>query len=123
MYYFILFYILVNYTKCRPDQYYQYFKENNVKHVIRLNGNNTYNAEQTFVAVANIQHTDLNFTDGTPPEDYIVNNFLYICEQYIHDGVEVESPNDEINGLSAIIFQTNSPKCGSAVAVHCKGIL
>lgn len=115
--------ILVNYTKCRPDHYYQYFKENNIKHIIRLNGNNSYNAEQTFVAVAKIQHTDLNFTDGTPPEDYIVNNFLYICEQYIHDGVVVESPNDERNRLSAIIFQTNPSKYGSTVAVHCKGIL
>lgn len=55
------------------------------------------------------------FTDGTPPTDSILNNFLNLCEQYINDDLDAINRNKNING------KTNTFKCGDAVAVHCKG--
>lgn len=111
-----------------PAYYYNYFKANNIKHVVRLNSKNTYDARRTFVEAANIQHTDLIFTDGTPPTDAILNKFLDLCEQYIEDIPEVKYMNNEITGPNAIDNtkrvndETSSAfNCVGAVAVHCKG--
>lgn len=109
-----------------PAYYYPYFKENNVKHVVRLNSKKTYDAKRTFVTVANIQHTDLIFTDGTPPSDAILKYFLRLCEQYIDDNCEVESTNNEKSELNEITpniiinSEANVAKYAGAVAVHCK---
>ncbi|XP_060844473.1 dual specificity protein phosphatase CDC14C-like [Rhopalosiphum padi] len=107
-----------------PAYYYPYFKENNVKHVVRLNSKKTYDAKRTFVAVANIQHTDLVFTDGTPPSDSILKYFLRLCEQYIDDNCDVELANEksESNEISNTIINSEDAiaKCVGAVAVHCK---
>lgn len=113
---FIIYFILLaGYQIHSPAFYYQYFKDNNVKHVVRLNSKRTYDAKCTFVAAANIQHTDLVFTDGTPPTDSILNIFLNLCEQYVNDD------SDAINRNKNITNKTNTSKCGGAVAVHCKG--
>lgn len=93
-----------------------------MKHVIRLNSKKTYDAQGTFVAVARINHTDMVFADGTPPNESILNYFLELCEMYIDD-------SNEVNGSNAIDTNTNDAnkdvdklhKCGGAVAVHCKG--
>jgi len=123
-----------------PAYYYKYFKENHVKHVVRLNSKKTYDAKRTFVAVANIQHTDLVFTDGTPPTDSILKYFLHLCEQYIDDSCDVECTNNEKSESNQITpnaiinseaneitpntitnSEANAAKCIGAVAVHCKG--
>lgn len=83
-----------------PVRYYQYFQENDVKHIVRLNNKMLYDANRTFVEVANIKHTDMFFTDGTPPPDPILDNFLLLSEQFL------DEDNDE---------------CVGAIAVHCKG--
>ncbi|VVC42791.1 Hypothetical protein CINCED_3A023821, partial [Cinara cedri] len=106
-----------------PAYYYEYFKENNVKHVVRLNCKKTYDAKRTFVAVANIQHTDMVFTDGTPPPSAILKSFLHLCEHYNVEVFKGERTNDEPN-LIITNKSTNSEaiinKCAGAVAVHCK---
>lgn len=115
---------LAGYQIHSPAYYFQYFKENNVKHVVRLNSKKTYDAKRTFVAVANIQHSDLVFTDGTPPTDSILNYFLRLCEEYINDDSEVECANNEIGKFDAnntITIINNVTKSPGAVAVHCKG--
>lgn len=74
--------------------------------------------------MANIQHTDMVFTDGTPPTDTILQSFLSVCEQYIdtNDNSESECKNET---EESSIISTNSNicngKCEGAVAVHCKG--
>lgn len=87
-----------------PSFYYDYFKKNNVKHVVRLNNKRTYDAKRTFVEVANIQHSDMVFTDGTPPTDAILRGFLNLCERYIGDAAGPTADTHD-----------------GAVAVHCKG--
>jgi len=95
--------------------------------VVRLNSKRTYDAKRTFVEVANIQHTDMVFTDGTPPTDTILNNFLNLCEEYIEDVSVVDRTNSEITEPNAIDMNVNSDigsviNCIGAVAVHCKGM-
>lgn len=120
-----IFISLAGYQIHSPAYYYQYFKENKVKHVVRLNSKKTYDAKRTFVEVANIQHTDMIFTDGTPPTDLILKHFLRLCEQYI-DESSVLSSNNEVNYSNTNTKNKNSEvvadKCVGAVAVHCKGI-
>jgi len=121
----LIFILIAGYQIHSPAYYYPYFKENNVKHVVRLNSKKTYDAKRTFVAVANIQHTDLVFTDGTPPSDSILKYFLRLCEQYIDDNCDVELANEksESNEISNTIINSEDAiaKCVGAVAVHCKG--
>lgn len=125
--YCLIFILIAGYQIHSPAYYYPYFKENNVKHVVRLNSKKTYDAKRTFVAVANIQHTDLIFTDGTPPSDSILKCFLHLCEQYIDDSCEVEhtdnekSESNDITRNIIINNETNVPNHAGAVAVHCKG--
>lgn len=79
------------------------------------------------MAVANIQHTDMVFADGTPPSDLVLKKFLRLCEQYIYDCPEVESTNVMINEPNVITANENVNDDASstinvgAVAVHCKG--
>ncbi|XP_017782276.1 PREDICTED: dual specificity protein phosphatase CDC14A-like isoform X2 [Nicrophorus vespilloides] len=61
-----------------PNFYFNYFKTNNVKAIIRLNKKN-YDAEK-FVA-AGFKHYDLYFLDGSTPNDKILQEFLKISEQ------------------------------------------
>lgn len=123
----MIFVLIAGYQIHSPAYYYPYFKENNVKHVVRLNSKKTYDAKRTFVAVANIQHTDLIFTDGTPPSDSILKCFLHLCEQYIDDSCEVKLTNNEKSESSEITpniiinNETNVANHAGAVAVHCKG--
>lgn len=125
--YCLIFILIAGYQIHSPAYYYPYFKENNVKHVVRLNSKKTYDAKRTFVTVANIQHTDLIFTDGTPPSDAILKCFLRLCEQYIDDNFEVEHTNNvksELNEITpnlTINSEANVAKYAGAVAVHCKG--
>lgn len=76
------------------------------------------------MAVANIQHTDMVFTDGTPPSDLILQKFLRLCEQYIDDCPKVESTN-VLNREPSIATNENGEASANqnvgAVAVHCKG--
>lgn len=109
-----------------PDFYYRYFNEKYVKHVVRLNSSVKYNAKSTFVGVANIEHTEMNFSDGTPPPVSILTSFLRLCEQYIDNDPEVESLENETsesnaNHLSNIIDNEVVPLTKGAIAVHCKG--
>jgi len=86
-----------------------------------------YDAQRTFVAVANIQHTDMIFTDGTPPSVAILNNFLRLCEQYTDNSSEVKCTNSELKIIPNVNTNENSngndstTNCDGAVAVHCKG--
>ncbi|XP_050530020.1 dual specificity protein phosphatase CDC14C isoform X1 [Daktulosphaira vitifoliae] len=105
-----------------PAYYYKYFTENNVNHVVRLNNKNTYDAKQTFVASANINHTDLFFPDGTPPTDVILLDFLSLCEQYL-DEINIDKCTDNQNALSNCNSSTSnvlSKAIKGAIAVHCK---
>lgn len=99
---------------------------------MRLNCKKTYDAKRTFVAVANIEHADMIFTDGTPPPNPILKSFLRLCEQYIDDGRLVnERPINEIVEPNAIGTNKSTNKstnseggvteCSGVVAVHCKG--
>lgn len=123
----MIFILIAGYQIHSPAYYYQYFKENNVKHVVRLNSKKTYDAKRTFIELANIQHTDLVFTDGTPPSDSILKGFLHLCEQYIDDSCEVECINNEkiesneITPNKILNSEANVAKYIGAVAVHCKG--
>lgn len=113
---------LIDCSKNPPDYFYKYFKENNVKHIVRLNGKRTYDAENTFVKVANINHVDLGFEDGTSPPDNILNEFFNTCDQYIDDGYDDQCSNNEMCESNANNTNfNNSNKLGSAVAIHCKG--
>lgn len=73
------------------DFYVSYFRAHNVTTIIRLN-KSSYDAKR--FTDAGFKHRDLIFLDGSAPSDYIMNEFLGICEA---------TPG--------------------AVAVHCKGKL
>jgi len=93
-----------------------------------LNGRRFYNAQKTFVAVAKINHVNLDFEDGGLPSDKIIDQFFNICDQYIDDSYDVEYSNNDMsesktntNFNSEASSGASPPKLGSAVAVHCKG--
>lgn len=60
-----------------PETYFDYFRENNVTTIIRLNAK-VYNA--TAFENAGFEHKDLFFVDGSTPSDIILKKFLLICE-------------------------------------------
>lgn len=60
-----------------PETYFDYFRENNVTTIIRLNAK-VYNA--TAFESAGFEHKDLFFVDGSTPSDIILKKFLLICE-------------------------------------------
>lgn len=55
-----------------------YFQLNNVRTIIRLN-KSTYDRKR-FISNG-IDHYDLIFLDGSAPSDYLMNEFLKICEE------------------------------------------
>lgn len=60
-----------------PETYFNYFRQNNVSTIIRLNLK-LYNASR--FSNAGFDHKELFFTDGSKPSDLILKNFLQICE-------------------------------------------
>ncbi|XP_055840274.1 dual specificity protein phosphatase CDC14A [Episyrphus balteatus] len=60
-----------------PETYFEYFRENNVTTVIRLNAK-VYHASS--FENAGFDHKDLFFIDGSTPSDLILKKFLNICE-------------------------------------------
>ncbi|XP_036328681.1 mucin-19 isoform X2 [Rhagoletis pomonella] len=60
-----------------PERYFEYFHENNVTTVIRLN-TMVYHASS--FENAGFEHKDLFFIDGSTPSDLILKKFLSICE-------------------------------------------
>lgn len=61
-----------------PETYFNYFRQNNVSTIIRLNLK-LYNGSR-FVN-AGFDHKELFFTDGSKPSDPILKEFLQICEE------------------------------------------
>lgn len=61
-----------------PETYFNYFRQNNVSTIIRLNLK-LYNASR--FSNAGFDHKELFFTDGSKPTDIILKNFLQICEE------------------------------------------
>lgn len=61
-----------------PETYFNYFRQNNVSTIIRLNLK-LYNAAR--FSNAGFDHKELFFTDGSKPTDLILKNFLQICEE------------------------------------------
>ncbi|XP_075210522.1 dual specificity protein phosphatase CDC14C-like [Lycorma delicatula] len=64
-----------------PEFYINYFLQNDVKTVIRLN-KKTYNPKR--FTQCGIAHHELYFVDGTTPTNEIVFQFLQICEKTPH---------------------------------------
>lgn len=61
-----------------PEFYFNYFRQNHVSTIIRLNLK-LYNASR--FSNAGFDHKELFFTDGSKPTDLILKNFLQICEE------------------------------------------
>jgi cell division cycle 14 len=72
------------YVTLVPEDYIPYFKQKNVKLVIRLN--KKYYDERRFTREG-IQHRDMYYLDGSCPPDYILRNFLEECEKPVGGGV------------------------------------
>lgn len=60
-----------------PDTYFNYFRQNNVTTIVRLNVK-MYDASR--FTGAGFEHRDLYFVDGSTPSDQILKKFLTICE-------------------------------------------
>ncbi|XP_068427245.1 dual specificity protein phosphatase CDC14AB-like [Clinocottus analis] len=60
-----------------PEAYFDYFCQNDVTAVVRLN-RKLYDSRR--FEDAGFEHHDLFFLDGTTPSDLIVRRFLHICE-------------------------------------------
>lgn len=66
------------YTHHAPDKYFEYFEQNHVTTIVRLN----YKFyEAASFTDAGFKHYDLIFRDGSTPSDTILNQFLEICEK------------------------------------------
>lgn len=70
--------IVKGYPIHSPEVYFEYFQENNVMCIIRLN-KKAYDSNK-FVN-AGFTHCDMYFVDGSTPTDKILNEFLNICEK------------------------------------------
>lgn len=66
------------YTHHSPRKYFEYFQQNHVTTIIRLNFK-FY--EATAFTDAGFKHHDLIFRDGSTPSDTILSQFLDICER------------------------------------------
>lgn len=75
-----------------PEFYFEYFQENNVTCIIRLN-KKAYDSNK-FVN-AGFCHYDLYFVDGSTPTDKILNEFLNICEK-VEGGIAVHCKGMEM---------------------------
>uniref|UniRef100_A0A3B5A264 protein-tyrosine-phosphatase n=1 Tax=Stegastes partitus TaxID=144197 RepID=A0A3B5A264_9TELE len=60
-----------------PEAYFAYFRQNEVRAVVRLN-RKLYEGRR--FEDAGFDHHDLFFLDGTTPSDLIVRRFLHVCE-------------------------------------------
>uniref|UniRef100_A0A3Q1B0X3 Cell division cycle 14A n=1 Tax=Amphiprion ocellaris TaxID=80972 RepID=A0A3Q1B0X3_AMPOC len=60
-----------------PEAYFAYFRQNEVRAVVRLN-RKLYEGRR--FEDAGFDHHDLFFQDGTTPSDLIVRRFLHVCE-------------------------------------------
>lgn len=70
--------ILNGYPLHAPEAYFNYFRENNVKTIVRLN-RKMYDA--TRFSRSGFQHKDLFFTDGSTPSDAIMKLFMEASEK------------------------------------------
>jgi cell division cycle 14 len=61
-----------------PEAYFNYYRENNVKTIVRLN-RKMYEASR--FTRAGFQHKDLFFTDGSTPSDSIMKLFIEASEK------------------------------------------
>lgn len=83
-----------------PETYFNYFRQNNVSTIIRLNLK-LYNA--TRFLNAGFDHKELFFTDGSKPSDPILKNFLQICES-ASGAIAVHCKGKSINRFHQLIF-------------------
>ncbi|KAM4551077.1 dual specificity protein phosphatase CDC14AB-like [Odontesthes bonariensis] len=60
-----------------PEAYFEYFHQNDVTAVVRLN-RKLYESRR--FEDAGFEHHDLFFLDGTTPSDLIIRRFLHVCE-------------------------------------------
>lgn len=60
-----------------PEMYFNYFRQNNVRTIVRLNVR-MYEASR--FTGSGFDHRDLYFVDGSTPSDAILAKFLSICE-------------------------------------------
>ncbi|TKS80395.1 Dual specificity protein phosphatase CDC14AB [Collichthys lucidus] len=60
-----------------PEAYFAYFRQNDVKAVVRLN-RKLYDGRR--FEDAGFEHHDYFFLDGTTPSDLIIRRFLHVCE-------------------------------------------
>ncbi|KAK2843982.1 hypothetical protein Q5P01_010641 [Channa striata] len=60
-----------------PEAYFAYFRQNNIRAVVRLN-RKLYEGRR--FEDAGFEHHDLFFLDGTTPSDLIIGRFLHVCE-------------------------------------------
>lgn len=82
-------------------QLIRYFKDNNIKAIIRLN-NHLYKKE--IFESEGIQHVDLFFPDGSNPPLWIVNAFIEICES--------------LNGAVAVHCKAGLGRTGTLIAAY-----
>lgn len=84
-----------------PEHYFNYFRQHNVSTIVRLN-NVQYHS--TRFSNAGFQHYDLYFTDGTSPNDNILQKFLLICER--------------TNGVVAVHCKAGLGRTGSLIGAY-----
>ncbi|XP_047225030.1 dual specificity protein phosphatase CDC14AB-like [Girardinichthys multiradiatus] len=60
-----------------PETYFEYFRQNNVTAVVRLN-KKLYESRR--FEHAGFEHHDIFFMDGSTPSDLIIRRFLHVCE-------------------------------------------
>ncbi|KAH9586239.1 Dual specificity/tyrosine protein phosphatase [Trypanosoma melophagium] len=116
----------VNVGRKRPvETYAKLFQELRVTHVVRLN--KPLYKRETFLAHG-IQHVDLEFPDGTAPNDDIINRFMWTVEPVLlpppplWQGTKNEGKNREkkeklLRAQHSAGKKTNG---SSAIAVHCR---
>lgn len=73
--------IVKGYPQHAPESYFDYFRKNDVKHIVRLNCK-SYDAKQ--FTDNGFKHLEMFFPDGSCPNDAIMQQFLQYCEQTGH---------------------------------------
>lgn len=100
-----------------PENYVHLYRKWNIKTVVRLNKQNTY--DRTKFLQHGIHHEDLYFNDGSTPSNDIVDRFLKLVEAKFALNSGKTAPNQTEGGAVAVHCKAGLGRTGTLIGLWC----